>query len=256
MRRTVLLVVLALVLAGCASGRDGTSSGDVTVLAAASLTDALTAVGEAYEQAGPPGTAPVRVRFAFAGSQRLASQVIDGAPADVFASADAVQMDRVVDAGLAAEEPVAFVHNDLVIAVAPGNPAGITEVADLADPGLAVVLAAEEVPAGRYTARLLETVDVDISPVSREPNVRAVVARVALGEADAGIVYTSDVVAAGGDVHRVRIPPADNVAVSYPIVALRDAANPVGAAAFVDYVQSRRARRVFSAHGLRLARPS
>lgn len=255
MRRTGLLVVLALVLVGCTAGREA-ASGQVTVLAAASLTDALTAVGEAYEDAGPRGTAPVRVRLAFAGSQRLASQVIDGAPADVFASADAVQMDRVVDAGLARGAPVAFVHNDLVIAVAPGNPAGIVEVADLADPRLAVVLAAEEVPAGRYTARVLDAAGVDVSPVSREPNVRAVLARVAMGEADAGIVYTSDVVAAGGDVQRVPIPAADNVAVSYPIVALRDAANPVGAAAFVDYVQSRRARELFSVHGLRVARPS
>lgn len=255
MRRTLLLVALALVLVGCTTGRDA-ADGEVRVLAASSLTDVLTEVGQAYEEFGPRGQAPVRVRFAFAGSQQLASQIIDGAPGDVFAAADSVQMQRVVDAGLADGEPVAFVHNDLAIAVAPGNPADITGLADLADPGLAVVLAAEEVPAGRYTAQLLDAAGVQVAPVSREPNVRAVVARVALGEADAGIVYTSDVVAAAPDVERVRIPPDDNVAVSYPIVALRDAANPVGGAAFVDYVQSRRATQLFSAHGLRVARPS
>ncbi len=249
MRALVVVGVVTLLLAGCAGGR---SDGSLTVLAAASLTDAFTAVGQAYEDTTPGS----EVRFAFAGSQQLATQVIDGAPADVFAPADWVQMDRVVDAGLAIEPPVAFVHNELVIAVAPGNPQGITEVADLARPGVAVVLAADEVPAGRYTARLLEQHGVEVAPVSREPSVRAVLSRVALGEADAAIVYTSDVVAADGDVQRVDIPSADNVAASYPIVVLRDAENPVGAAAFVDFVQSRRARALFSLHGLRLVAPS
>lgn len=250
MRALVAAVgAVALVLAGCAGDR---GDGSLTVLAAASLTDAFAAVGQAYEDENRGA----EVRFAFAGSQQLATQVIEGAPADVFAPADGLQMDRVVDAGLADGPPVGFVHNELVIAVAPGNPHGITEVADLVRPGVAVVLAAEEVPAGRYTARLLEQHGVSLTPVSREPSVRAVLSRVALGEADAAIVYTSDVVAAGGEVERVDIPPSDNVAVSYPIVALRDAENPVGAAAFVDFVQSRRARELFSVHGLRLVIPS
>lgn len=245
MPRPVIAIVVALALAGC-TGRDGPAANEVTVLAAASLTDALTEVAAAYEDATPGA----RVRLAFDGSQRLASQVIDGAPADVFASADAEQMGRVLDAGLVEGAPAPFAHNELVIAVAPGNPHGIDEVADLRAPDLAVVLAAEEVPAGAYTAQLLAQAGIDLLPVSRETNVRAVAARVAMGEADAGIVYHSDVVAADGEIEGVDIPPPGNVPVSYEIAALRDAPNPQGAAAFVDFVRSRAAQQLFPPHGL------
>lgn len=244
----VLVLGLVLSLAGC-TGRPSPGSREVTVLAAASLTDVLTEVAAAYEDATPG----VQVRLAFDGSQRLASQVIDGAPADVFASADATQMARVVDAGLVEDAPATFAHNDLVIAVAPGNPHGIDEVADLRAPDLDVVLAADEVPAGAYTARALARAGVDLMPVSRETSVRAVAARVAMGEADAGIVYHSDVVAADGEVEGVDIPPSSNAPVAYEIAALRDAADPDGAAAFVDFVQSQDAQRLFPPHGLQAA---
>lgn len=250
MRAPTIALALALALVLAVAGCTGTADPgprEVTVLAAASLTEALTDVAAAYEDATPGA----RVRLAFDGSQRLASQVIDGAPADVFASADGEQMGRVLDAGLVEHTPAPFAHNELVIAVAPGNPHDIDEVADLRAPHLAVVLAADEVPAGAYTAQLLAHAGVDLTPLSRETNVRAVAARVAMGEADAGIVYHSDVVAADGEIEGVDIPADQNVPVSYEIAALRDAPNPEGAAAFVDFVQSRGAQQFLPPHGLR-----
>lgn len=246
---SVLALSLLVAVAGCTGG--GSARREVTVLAAASLTDVLTEVAATFEEATPG----VRVRLAFDGSQRLASQVIDGAAADVFASADTEQMARVVDAGLVDRAPAPFAHNDLAIAVAPGNPHGIDEVADLRDPDLAVVLAADEVPAGAYTARVLARAGVELAPVSRETNVRAVAARVAMGEADAGIVYRSDVVAADGEVEGVDIPASGDVAVTYEIAVLRDAPDPDGAADFVAFVQSRGAQRLLPSHGLRANAP-
>jgi molybdate transport system substrate-binding protein len=217
----------------------------VTVLAAASLTDAFTAIGEAFEEAHPGTT----VRFSFAGSQQLATQALEGAPADVLASADGEQMQRVVDGGAVAEEPTIFTGNRLAIAVEPGNPRDVRSVADLADPSLAVVLAAEAVPAGQYARQLLEARGVTVAPVSLEADVRSALAKVSLGEADAAIVYASDVVAAGDEVAGVTIPDGDNVVARYPVAVLADAPSADGARDFVAFAQSTAGQDLLAAHG-------
>lgn len=246
-RWAAAVLAVTLVLPACTSGGDDT----VTVLAAASLADAFEELADRHE-----ARTGVDVRLAVAGSQQLATQVLEGAPADVFASADERQMDRVVDAGLVAGPPDVFVHNELAIAVPAGNPQAIDGVADLADPSLAVVLAAPEVPAGRYTRRLLDREGVTLDPVSLEADVRAVLAKVALGEADAGIVYTSDVRASDAAVEQVDLPPDRTVVAGYTVALLEDGPNPVGGAAFVEFVRSDEALGVLSRSGFLVgARP-
>ncbi len=250
--RWIAGLLLALLLAACGGGAsDGAGTpdpaprGEVVVFAAASLTEAFEQIGERFTQANPGLT----VTYNFAGSQQLAGQIVEGAPADVFASANQRQMDVVGEAGLIAGESRPFASNLLAIAVEPGNPLGIGGLADLATPDLVLVLAAEEVPAGRYAQEALDAAGVEVSPASREPDVRAVLSRVALGEADAGIVYASDVAAAGGEVEGVPIPADDNVRATYPVAALADAPNPEGARAFADFVRSADAQGILADHG-------
>jgi molybdate transport system substrate-binding protein len=224
-------------VAACQSPVDGQPDGTgsaVTVFAASSLTDAFRAVADELHA----GTPPLRVTLALAGSQRLALQLQDGAAADVFASADARQIEIVADSGLLAGPPRPFASNRLALAVEPGNPTDIQGLEDLADPSLAVVLAAPQVPAGRYAQLALERAGVTVTPVSLENDVRGVVGKVALGEADAGVVYVSDVVAADGRVAAVEIPPAHNVEVTYLIGALGDAQDPSAAEAFISFLLS------------------
>ncbi|HEX6256887.1 MAG TPA: molybdate ABC transporter substrate-binding protein [Euzebyales bacterium] len=243
--RVVGCLLLALMLAACAgsgsaaptTGRTASSdalAGTVTVFAAASLTDAFEAIGERFEQAHPD----VDVAFNFASSSTLATQITEGAPADVFASADQAQMDVVDDAGGIVGERVDIARNSLQIAVEPGNPMGIAGLDDLARADVTVVLAAEEVPAGEYARQVLDAQRVAVDPASLETDVRAVLSRVALGEADAGVVYTSDVESADGAVEGVVIPPDRNVAVTYPIATVTDAPNPAAADAFAGHVTS------------------
>lgn len=230
---SVLLVSL-LFASGCGGDRR------VTVLAASSLTDAFAAIETAYE-AEHPG---VDVVVSSGGSSSLAAQIEQGVPADVFASADLVTMDRVLDAVDPAGPPVVFALNRLVIAVAPGNPADITGLDDLARPGLVVVLAAPEVPAGNYAARLLADAGVAVTPASLEQNVRAVASKVALGEADAGIVYATDVAAQPDRLAAVEADgPADLVA-EYPVVALTSDGSE-----FADFVRSPAGRAALTAAG-------
>jgi molybdate transport system substrate-binding protein len=242
-RRLSLLLLALLTLSAC--GPAGASGREVTVLAAASLTDAFTELGDAFEAANDA----VTVRFGFAGSQQLATQVVEGAPADVLATADMAQMEIVAAAGATAGAPTPFAGNRLTIAVEPGNPLAIGTLADLADPDLALVLAAEEVPAGRYARALIDAADVALAPASLETDVRAVLAKVALGEADAGIVYVSDVVAAGDDVSRVDLPDDHDVTASYPIALLAGARSPDLGQAFIDLVQSDEGQAVLAEHG-------
>lgn len=216
------------------SPRPAAPSGVVTVFAAASLTDAFQAAGRRFEQANPG----VEVVLNLASSSTLATQIVAGAPADVFASADRAQMDAVANAGLVTGGPTDFARNRLQIAVEAGNPRQVTGLDDLARDDLTVVLAADAVPAGEYARAALDAQDIDVSPASLEPDVRAVLARVAMGEADAGIVYASDIAAAGGDVIGVPIPAEQNVAAVYPIATLVDAPNPDVADAFVAFVTS------------------
>ncbi|MDQ3931774.1 MAG: molybdate ABC transporter substrate-binding protein [Actinomycetota bacterium] len=206
---------------------------EVLVFAAASLSDAFKALGTAFESANPDTS----VRFSFAGSQQLAAQILQGAPADVFASADQRQLQAVAGAQAVAGEAPLFAANELTIVVERGNPLRVRGLADLAR-DLTLVLAAEEVPAGRYARQVLEHAGVQVTPASLENDVRAVLYKVRLGEADAGIVYTSDVVAAGGAVDAISIEAQHNVRAHYPIAVLADAPNSDGGHAFVTFVRS------------------
>ncbi|AXE25210.1 molybdate ABC transporter substrate-binding protein [Streptomyces globosus] len=214
----------------------------LTVLAASSLTDVFKTAGAAYEKARP-GT---RVTFSFAGSQELAAQVRQGAPADVLVTADTRTMD-----GLAAEtgSPSVIARNRLVIATGKGNPFKIGGLKDLADSKVKVVLAAPEVPVGRYSRRILDAQQVRVAPVSEEPNVRAVLAKVELGEADAGLVYQTDAAKSADKVATVDIPDGQNAVASYPAAALRQSRNAAAAAAFTAWLSGPEAQKIFQDAG-------
>jgi molybdate transport system substrate-binding protein len=225
--------------------RTGEVADRLIVFAAASLTDAFDELGAAFVAANPD----VAMVFNHAGSQTLASQITEGAPADVFASADTTQMDVVADADDLAGDAQVFTANRLAIAVEPGNPLGIGGLADLADPELVLVLPAEEVPAGQYARAALDAAGVDVTPASLEQDVRAALSKVELGEADASMVYASDVVASGGRADGVPIPAEENVPATYPIAVLADAPNPAAAEAFVAFVLSEEGQDILAAHG-------
>lgn len=231
----MLLTAVGL-LAGCGGGQERV----LTVTAAASLTEAFTVLGEQFE-AQHPGT---DVRFNFAGSSALAQQIIAGAPADVFASADRRQLQRVVDEGLTAGDPQAFATNSLTIAVPRGNPGGVASLGDLADPGLRLVVCAPQVPCGTVARELEQVAGVRLRPDSEESDVKAVLAKVQVGEADAGLVYVTDVRTAGGGVEAIAIPQADAARNEYAIAVLADAPHPEPAREFVDLVTSERGRQV------------
>lgn len=240
MRRVLTLLAL-LALVGCgadaevpAGGRPAEVRGTVTVLAAASLTDAFTELGRLFERAHPG----VTVQLSFAASSELASQVTAGAPADVFASASTDTMDQVVAAGTTAGPPVVFARNTLQIAVPPGNPGDVTGLADLAREDLAVALCAPEVPCGAAAARALTAARVTAAVDTFEQDVRAALTKVVLGEVDAALVYRTDVESAGGDVVGIDFPEATQAVNDYPIAVLADAPNPVAARAFLDAVLS------------------
>ena len=244
------LAAAVLLLAVACAGADGSPGGGtrvrgtVTVLAAASLQEPFTELGRRFEDRHP-GTS---VRFSFDASSTLARQVEAGAPADVLATADEASMAPVVEAGLVAP-PAVFARNRMAILVALDNPRGIRSLADLGRPGPVVVLCAAEVPCGRLAAEVLARAGLEVAPRSLEPNVKAVVAKVTLGEADAGIVYATDARAAGDKAQSVEIPAEHNVATAYPVAAVRAAPNAVAAARFVDLVRSDEGRAVLAAAG-------
>ena len=240
--RLSVLVVAAAFLAACGSsgGTGATSptptplSGNVSVFAAASLTASFNALGTSFQTANPG----VTVKFNYAGSPTLVTQIEQGAPADVFASADTTNMDKLTADGFTAGSSQVFAHNQLEIVVAPGNPKGIAGLADLAKPSVIYITEAPAVPAGKYSLQALASAGVKVTPKSLETSVTAVISKIELGEADAGIVYTTDITAAGNKVSGVQIPAANNVIATYPLVAVKGTTSSVVANAFIAYVLS------------------
>lgn len=277
MRKTVttlfaLLLGLALVGAGCSSngsGSDtaggpagtsgttarpgagstpgttgGTVTGALTVSAAASLTEPFKKIGDDFTAANPGIT---DVTFSFDSSSTLAKQLVDGAPADAFASADQANMTKVVDPGLVSGSPTVFARNRLAIVVKPGNPKAVTGLADLARVGT-VALCGADVPCGKYADQILQQAGVTLpnGQVTRGQNAKATLAAVAEGDADAAIVYVTD---ATSKVDTLTIPDAQNVIASYPVAVMRDAPNPAAAQAFVDYLLGEQAQATLRAAG-------
>ncbi|HEB53833.1 MAG TPA: molybdate ABC transporter substrate-binding protein [bacterium] len=242
-RRIVLPLLLAVVAcAGCA--RDDPRS--LTVFAAASLTSAFEQLAHRFEQTH----AGVHVDLHTAGTPRLVLQIQEGAQADVFASADEAQMQRIVAAGMARGQPIAFAYNSMTL-ITPRDRAAIQSLRDLQSPRARVLLCAPSVPAGRYARAVLAKAGIDVRSVSDEPNVRAVIAKVRLGLVDAAIVYRSD---ARGDTKLRCLPidAADNVRTTYPVVTLRDARSPELAERFVRFVLGETGRQVLAENGFDL----
>ena len=236
------LLVLAASVSTVACGSSGSGNDTLTVFAASSLTQVFERIADAFES-----ETGIAVEMSFASSSDLAAQIAEGAPADVFASADTKNMDVVAETGLLATEARPFATNSLSVVVAPGNPLGIDSIDDLADPELVLVTCDESVPIGRYTAEMLERAGVRVSPDSYEENVKGIVNKVALGEADVGVVYVTDVLAAGDSVTGVAVPDEYDVTATYPIAAIGDSN---AARRFVEFVaESRVAREILSEFG-------
>ncbi|MER6163482.1 molybdate ABC transporter substrate-binding protein [Streptomyces violaceorubidus] len=239
---------------GSGSGTDSAASpspaklsGQVTVFAAASLKESFTTLGETFEKRHP-GTG---VTFNFAGSDTLAAGIIGGAPADVFASASPKTMATVTDAGAAAGTPATFVRNQLEIATLPGNPDHVSSLKDLTGSGLKVVLCDRNVPCGAAAQKALDAAGLELTPVSYEQDVKAALTKIELKEADAAVVYKTDVKAAGGKVTGVDFPESAEAVNDYPITLLKDAPNAVAARAFVELVKSAEGQRVLTEAGFR-----
>ncbi len=220
-------------------------SGGITVFAASSLTAAYTEIAKAFMTEFPNS----KVTLNFGASSDLVTQINEGAPADVYASADETNMKKLTDAAGNAGDPQTFATNSLEIIVGKGNPKGITGVADLAKPGVIFVTCAPEVPIGKYSAQVLSTAGVTVTPASLEQNVKGIVTKVTLGEADAGIVYKTDVMAAGDQAAGVEIPADINVTATYPLVVTKAATNPAGAQAFVDFVFGEQGQKIMARYG-------
>lgn len=241
----VLAAPLMLAPSGCGAGEAaGAKTTEVTVFAAASLTGAFTELGTAFETAHPG----VMVRFNFGSSATLAQQIVQGAPADVFAAASPAAMATVTDAALAGP-PATFARNTLTIAVPARNPAGVDELKDLADPKVKVALCAEQAPCGAAAATALDAAGLTVTPVTLERDVKATLTKVELGEVDAALVYTTDVIASGGRVRGIPFPEAGQAVNDYPIAVLAGA--PAGdlARRFADLVLSPQGRTVLAEAG-------
>jgi molybdate transport system substrate-binding protein len=260
----VLVALFGLLSASCGSDRDDSGartttvamtaaattttaalSGNITVFAAASLTDAFNAVGAAFTKANPNA----KVTFSFDASSALVTQITQGAPADLFASADTANMDKLTKASLNGAAPVAFATNRLSIIVAPGNPKRISGVADLAKTDLKVVLCADGVPCGTYAKQVLAAAKVTVRPVSMEQNVKGVVTKVTAGEADAGIVYETDVKAAGGKAAGVSIPKDINVVATYPIATVKASTHVDVDAAYIKFLTGPEGQAILATFG-------
>ena len=244
MIRSALAAVALIVLFACGGSSSTQTHQKLTVFAAASLQPAFDKVASQLTD--------TTITFNYAGSQTLTAQLTQGAQADVFASADTAHMKTVQQANLVAGEPQLFAHNRLEIAVEKGNPKGIHTLADLARPGIVVVLADPSVPAGKYAQQALAKAGVTIHPKSLETQVTGVLSKVALGEADAGIVYVSDIVTSG-KVDGVAIPDAQNVIADYPVARLKAAQNSSAAEEFIAELMSSKGQAILLVAGFEKA---
>jgi len=264
-RRTLLAVLVAMVAllaAACSSSSSSTAAapsskaasngagaakvtGTVVVFAATSLTEAFNKIGTQFEAANPG----VTVKFNYNGSSSLATSITQGAPADVFASAAPSNMKTVTDAGDASSTPKDFATNSGEIMVEKGNPKHIKSVSDLANPAVKVVVCAPAVPCGQVATAIFKNAGVTVKPVSEETNVGGVVTKITLGEADAGMVYVTDVKANEGKATGVTIPADQNDTTEYPIAELKGAPNATGAAAFISYVLGPKGQAVLASFG-------
>lgn len=265
---TAAIVLAALGLAACGSGTadrpaattggaasadagasaaKGPVSGEITVLAAASLKESFTTLAKQFE-ATHPG---VTVTTSFGASSTLAQQLVSGAPADVFAAASTSTMQRAVQAGRV-DTPQTFAVNELTVVVPAANPGHVSALADLAKPGVSVALCQQAVPCGAVAAKVLDQANLQVTPVTREADVKAVLTKVSLGEVDAGMVYVTDAKAAGAKVHAIPVGTgavAKAAGTSYPIATVKDSANHATAQAFADLVRSPQGRAVLTDAG-------
>jgi molybdate transport system substrate-binding protein len=245
-RGAVLAVALTTVLVPALSGcNSAPSEPTVVVFAAASLKTSFTEIGEQFKVENP-GTS---IEFNFAGSSDLVTQLTQGATADVLASADTKNMDKAAEAGLLAGNPVSFASNTLVIAVAPGNPKGVAGFADLNRHDVSVVVCAPQVPCGSATQRIADATGVRLNPVSEESSVTDVLNKVTSGQADAGLVYVTDALAAGDAVTTVRFPEATDAVNIYPIAVLKNAPESGLARKFVDLVSGEAGQKILGQAG-------
>lgn len=245
---TAVVAMGLIAVAGCSSSSDTNPaasvsssgaggpalSGTVTVFAAASLNKTFTTLGKQFEAAHPG----VTVKFSFGGSDTLAAQITQGAPADVFAAASTTTMGTVTKAGDVIGAPMVFVKNELEIAVAPGDPLKIQSLADLVKPGVKVALCAPTVPCGAAAKKALAAANVKLTPVTLEQDVTSALTKVELGSVDAAMVYHTDVAGAAGKVDGVPFPEAASAINTYPIAVLKNAPDPIAAQAFEAYVLS------------------
>jgi molybdate transport system substrate-binding protein len=241
-------IVLAVVVVGALVACDGAADGDILVSAAASLTDAFADLEAAFEAAHPG----VDVVLNLGGSSALRAQILEGAPVDVFASADKSNMDQVVAAGETIGEARTFAENHLQIAVPPGNPAGVVGLEDFANEELLIGLCAEGVPCGDLARDSLDNAGVAPSIDSNEPGVRALLTKVEAGELDAAIIYATDVAASPGAVDGVEISDAFNVHTEYTIAVMAGSAGEKAATAFIDLVLSEAGQQIMIEHGFSL----
>ena len=233
------------VVSGCSSSDSSAGSDSITVFAAASLKKTFTDIGKQVE-AENPGS---KVAFSFAGSSDLVAQINQGAPADVFASADTANMKKATDVGSVVGTPEDFATNTLTIVVPPGNAKGIKTFADLAKPDAQVVVCAPQVPCGSATKKVEDAAHAELHPVSEESSVTDVLNKVTSGQADAGVVYVTDAAGAGDKVETVNFPESSGAVNTYPIAVLKDSKNPALAKKFVDYVDGPKGQAVLTKAG-------
>ena len=252
-RIATVTALLLVVVTGCSKSDDasspastsGAEGGKLIVFAAASLKKSFSEIGEQFKTDNPEAG----IEFSFAGSSDLVTQLTQGAPADVFASADTKNMDKAAKANLLAGNPVNFASNTLTIVTAPGNPKKIASFRDLTQPGLSVVVCAPQVPCGSATDKVEQAVGVQLNPVSEESQVTDVLNKVTSGQADAGLVYVTDAQGAGDKVTAVPFPESADAVNTYPIAVLEQAKDQDLARRFVDLVTGEQGQKVLTAAG-------